>query len=345
VNQSLHRHPLWLALTTGLVSAFFSILYQAIEEFLTLAPHEQFKELIVIAVTSIGMLLAIEPILERIGPVRVHDSFRREDDILIRAGALLTIVATSLLHGLLHAHISQSLSVHGMLVLEQLLTALVAPSLITLSWIYGVKRERPQARWYGLIVGVLTGLGLVLLAMVQLYFFRPSAGLRDSSPRNAAMALLVVATTFLWSVVPTCAVNGYLGGLATDRQWCGKAWSAVALGLLIAAAVEAASFFLASSLESHAIETAALIEPESLVSLFAEVVIANLGWAMGLWVRPDADALLGGAHLPTTPRDVKTEVSAGVVSAASMLALGFLLSFGAIALGNHVTELLLGQSR
>ena len=150
-----------------------------------------------------------------------------------------------------------------------------------------------------------------LLAMVQLYFFRPSAGLRDSSPRNAAMALLVVATTFLWSVVPTCAVNGYLGGLATDRQWCGKAWSAVALGLLIAAAVEAASFFLASSLESHAIETAALIGPESLVSLFAEVVIANLGWAMGLWVRPDADALLGGAHLPTTPRDVKTEVSAG----------------------------------
>ena len=58
---------------------------EAIEEFLTLAPHEQFKELIVIAVTSIGMLLAIEPILERIGPVRVHDSFRREDDILIRA--------------------------------------------------------------------------------------------------------------------------------------------------------------------------------------------------------------------------------------------------------------------
>ena len=47
--------------------------------------------------------------------------------------------------------------------------------------------------------------------MVQLYFFRPSAGLRDSSPRNAAMALLVVATMFLWSVVPTCAVNGYLG--------------------------------------------------------------------------------------------------------------------------------------
>ncbi len=302
MNQSLHRHPLWLALTTGLVSAFFSILYQAIDEFLTLAPHEQFKELIVIAVTSIGMLLAIEPILERISPVQAHQSFKREDDILIRAGAFLTIVATAFLHGLLHAHISQSLSVHGMLVLEQLLTALVAPTLITLSWIYGVRRR--QARWYGLIVGVLTGLGLVMFAMVQLYFLRPSAGLRDASPRNAAMALLAVAISFLWFILPTCAVNGYLGGLAVDMRWSGKAWSAVALGLTIAAAVEAGSFFLVSTVELPSIRPADLIHSESLVSLLAEVVIGNLGWSMGLWVRPDSDALLLGARQPLTGRDI-----------------------------------------
>jgi hypothetical protein len=232
-----------------------------------------------------------------------------------------------------------------MVVLEQLLTALVAPTLITLSWIYGVKREQPQARWYGLIAGVLTGLGLVILAMVQLYFFRPSAGLRNASARNAAMAMLGVATSFLWFIVPTCAVNGYLGGLATDRQWGGKAWSGIALGLLVAAAVEAGSFFLASSLELHTIKPAALIEPESSVSLFAEVVIANLGWAIGLWVRPDADSMLRGAHPTTTAPDVKKEVSAGVVAAASMLALGLLLSLGTITLGNHVTSLLLGQGR
>jgi hypothetical protein len=344
VTQS-HQHPLRLALTTGLVSAFFIVLYQAIEEFLTLAPHEQFRELIVVAVTSIGMLLAIEPILERIGPVRVHHSFAREDDILIRAGAFLTIVAASLLHGLLHAHISQRLSVHGVIVLEELVAALVAPTLITLSWLYGVKRARPQARWYGLIAGLLTGLGLVTLAMVQLYFFRPSAGLREASPRDAAMTLLVVATSFLWFIVPTCAVNGYLGGLATDRQWCGKAWSAVALGLLIAAAVEAGSFFVASCVESHAITPAALVQPGLLLSLFGEAAIANLGWSMGLLVRPDADALLRGAHQPTTGRKVWKEVSIGVTSATAMLALGLLLSLGAIALGSHVTALLPGQSR
>ena len=102
MTDSAHRRPLMLALTTGLVSAFFSVLYQAIEEFLHLAPNQQFKELIVITVTSIGMLLAIEPILERISPVRTHESFKREDDVLIRAGAFLTIVATAFLHGLLH---------------------------------------------------------------------------------------------------------------------------------------------------------------------------------------------------------------------------------------------------
>jgi hypothetical protein len=132
--------------------------------------------------------------------------------------------------------------------------------------------------------------------MVELYFFRPLAGLREASPRDAAMTLLAAATSSLWFIVLTCAVHGYLGGLATDRQWCGKAWSAVALGLLIAAAVEAASFFLASSGEAQAIKTAALMQPESLLSLFVEVVIANLGWAVGLWVRHDADALLRGAY-------------------------------------------------
>jgi hypothetical protein len=344
VTPSLHQHPLRLALTTGLVSAFFSVLYQAIEEFLFFAPQEQFKELIVIAITSIGMLLAIEPILERIGPVRAHESFKREDDVLIRAGAFLTIVATAFLHGLLHAHISESLSAHGMVVLEQLLTALIAPTLITLSWIYGSRREQAAARWYGLVAGLLTGLGLVVMAMVQLYFFRPAAGLREVSAGNAAIALLGVATSFLWFVVPTCAVNGYLGGLATDRRWFGRSWRAVALGLMVAAAIEVAAFSLASTLESHALRSVALMKPESLWSLFGEVIVANLGWAMGLWVRTDADALLLGSHQPEMPRNRGRELAVGVTSAIAMLGLGSLLSFGAIALGSQLTAFLLGQS-
>jgi hypothetical protein len=334
-----------LALTTGLVSVFFSVVYQAVEEFLHLPGQGQLKEMIVIAVTSIGMLLAIEPILERISPRRAHESFRREDDILIRAGAFLTIVATAFLHGLLHAHISESLSAKGMLILEQLLTALVAPTVITLSWIYGVRRERPSARWYGLIAGALTGLGLVIFAMVQLYFLRPSAGLRDAPPRNAVMAVLAVAMSFLGFIVPTCAVNGFLGGLATDRRWCGNASSAVALGLMIAAGVEAASFYLAASAEPHVIRTVALIQPESMLSLFAEVIVANLGWAVGLWVRPDADAMLRGGPAPATLRALRKEIVAGAVATAAMLALGLLLSFGTIALGNDLTALLLGLSR
>jgi hypothetical protein len=312
-------------------------MWQAIEEFLTLAPHEQLRELIVIAVVSIGMLLAIEPILERIGPVRVHESFRREDDILIRAGALLTIGATSLVHGLLHAHISQSLSVHGMLVLEQLVTALVAPTLITLSWIYGISRERPRARWYGLVAGLLAGLGLVTLAMIELYFFRPPA-----APRSAAMAVVGVATS-MWFVVPTCAVNGYLGGLAADRRWGGRAWSGVALGLTLAAAVEAGAFLLAAFIGTRALQTAALVQPESLVSLIGEAAIAYLGWSMGIFVNPDADTLLRGSHQPTTGRDLRRELSLGATSAAAMLALGLLLSLGALTLGGRVTELLLGR--
>ncbi len=329
-----------LALTTGLVATFFSVLYQALEEFLHLPSDKQLKELIVITVTAVGMLLAIEPILERVGPVRAHRSFKREDDVLIRAGAFLTIVATAFLHGLLHAHLSESLGAKGMVVLEQLLTALVAPTLITLAWIYGVRRT--QARWYGLIAGVATGLGLVIFAMVQLYFLRPSAGLRDVPLRNAVRALLAVATSFLGFIVPTCAVNGYLGGFAIDRRWSAKAWSAIAIGLLIAAAVEAAAFVLASSYEAPALKTAALVEPDSMLLLIAEIVIANIGWAMGVWVRPDADALLRPEVLR---HETTRELTACALAAASMLALGLLISLGTIALGNHVTALLLGPAR
>jgi hypothetical protein len=274
------------------VSAFFSVVYQAIEEFLAHPAHEQLQELIVIALTSIGMLLVIEPILERIGPVRMREATGRKDSILIRAGAFLTIVATSLLHGLLHSHISESIGLHGLMVLEQLLTALVAPTLITLAWLYGVKREGPQAKWYGLIVGLLTGVGLVGLAMVQLYFLETPAELREVSAGNNPMALLAVARSLLRFVVPSCALNGFLGGLAIDRQWSPKAWHAVALGLSIAVVAEAALFLAASHFEANAIGPAALVPPEMFASMIGEVVIANLGWVMGLLVRQDADALL-----------------------------------------------------
>ncbi len=334
-----------LALATGLVAAFFSVFYQAVEEFFSLAPHEQFKELMVIGITSIGMLLAIEPILERISPVRFREHSAREDDLLIRAGALLTIVATALLHGLLHAHISQSLSVHGMLVIEQLLTALVAPTLITLAWIYGVAREQYHARWYGLVAGMLAGVSLVLIATVQLYFFRPSTGLREAAGGNAAIAMLGVATSFVWFVIPTCAVNGYLGGLALDRQWTGKAWRAVAIGLMLAAAVEAGSFMLTSSFEFQALKTVGLTQPDSIGSLIAEAVVGNLGWAMGLLVRPDADALLGSAVRFATRSGRSTKVVWALTSATAMLALATLMSISAIALRGHIAGLLLGQAR
>ena len=181
--------------------------------------------------------------------------------------------------------------------------------------------------------------------MMQLYFLRPSAGLRDVPLRNAVRALLAVATSFLGFIVPTCAVNGYLGGLAIDRRWSAKAWSGIVIGLIVAAAVEAVSFALASSFETHALATAALVEPDSMLSLSAEVVVANLGWAMGVWVRPDAAALLRPAEREIVARNPGRELTAGVIAAASMLALGLILSLGTIALGNHVTALLLQQSR
>jgi hypothetical protein len=335
VTQPLHRHRLRIALTTGVVSAFFSILFQAIEEFLSLAPGAQLKELIVIAITSIGMLLAVEPILEKIAPVRVRQASARTDNVLIRTGAFFTIVATSLMHGLLHAHVSESITAHGMLVLEQLLAALVAPTLITLAWTFGIRRDPPQARWYGLAVGMTTGLGLVVLAMVQLYFLRPPAGLREASPHDAAMSLLLVATSLLWFIVPTCAVNGYLGGLALDRQWRAKSWRSVTQGLMIAVAVETAAFFMAAMVQSYIFPTATIIEPDLLLELICEVTVANLGWAMGVWVSSDADATLCIGQ-KDAGRSLRSELLSGVASAAAMLGLGLMLSVGAVVLGSHI---------
>lgn len=340
-----HPHRIRLALTAGVIAAFFSLLLQAIEEFLHHPMEDQLKELVVIAITSIGMLLAIEPVLERIVPRREHHGFAHEDDILIRAGAFLTIVATSLLHGLLHAHITQRITLDGMIILEQLSTALVAPTLITLCWLYGTRREPARARWYGLIGGLLTGVVMVILAILQLYFLRPGSGLGEASASNAATALLVVATIFLWFIIPTCAINGYLGGLALDRRWGRRAWSGIAVALLIAIAVEAGSFYLATSVQAPAIKSAALAPQRLFGSLFADAVIANIGWTIGIWVRSDADESFRAGPQPQLERRVWREVSIAITSAVALLVMALSLSFGTIALGNRLTTRLVARTQ
>lgn len=332
-----------LALTTGLVAAFFSVMYQALEEFFAATPKEQFKELLVIVITSAGMLLAIEPILERISPIRIRERTRRQDSLLIHAGALITIVATALLHGLLHAHISQSLSLHGMLVIEQILTALLAPFLITLSWIRGARRAGSEARWYGFAAGLVAGLALVGAAIVQLYCFHPSLGM-DRSSEGGAAAMVTVATSLMWFVIPSCAANGYLGGLAIDRQWTGKVWTAALVGLMIAAAVEAGMVLLTSSFEFEVLKSAALLEPDSIASLMAEAVVGNLGWAMGLLVRPDADALLRGSSQTNSGRAAWSEAISGLTAAAAMLTMGTFIAFAGIILRGYVAAAFLAKT-
>ncbi len=335
-----------LVLAAGLYSAFFVLLWEALKDFVALGPHEQFRELVVITATSIGMLLVIEPILERIGPVRLRESSRqRKDSILVSLGVFLTVAAASLFHGLLHEHINQSISLDGMIVVGRWASSLFAPCVITASWLYAVRQERSQARWYGLIAGAIVGLVAIGLTLAEIYFLYPSSGLGEMSARRAATAMLILTTFILWIAVAIWTVTGYLGGLAIDRQWCSRAWRGIAFGLMIAAVVGSATSLAESlviSLEIRGAKTAASVPGMSwvFVTMFVETAIVNLGWALGLFITPDTDLLLGwGERQHCIGRDVWRELRIGVTSAAAMLALGSLLSLGGLALSAYLTAL------
>lgn len=337
VNTEL-KTQLRLSISAGLSSCFVYLLYEAIQEFATLDLHHQLRQLAVIALTSIGMLLVIEPLLERMQITGTGDSQRKGKGLLIRVSAFAIIAITSLFHGLLHHLLGESLSAKGWAMIWELASMVIGPGVITFAWMRGLRRDPPRAKRFGLSAGIIVGVFLISASILQVYLLIPSA---PDAPTEwvKITAVLSLAALFLWPILTTFAISGYLGGLSAERQWFGRPWEEIVIGLGIAGAVGATSEFLGGALLSAFAKTSLTVGP-SFWSLLAASEAANAGWALGLLFHADFVAMFQPGPDHVGGPDLKV----AVLAVGAMFVLGLLLSFGSLNLSVFLLNLALKRT-
>jgi len=286
------RSSLWLSLYAGLSSLFVTLLYQSIKSFIALSALEKVRRAGTIVLVSIGVLLVIEPLLSRIriSPLAGAVSKRREK-LLVRILSLAVIVLVSVSDGLLHEYLGETIRQRGLNGIEQLVFSLVGPSVITVSWLYGLRTAPRRARIYGLCAAILVGLcsfSMLTIFLITHSFksLPPTPGL--SQFESIGVEVAVSLEFFSW-VLTSAVPSGYLGGLAVDRGWCRHAWQRIAIGLAVAASIQPVALGIMFELLSA--YTGRKISGLFAWSFVLEPTIRNIGWALGFALVPDADAI------------------------------------------------------
>lgn len=318
-----------LSMSAGLSSCFIFLLYEAIAAFAKLDPRDQLGQLAVIALSSLGMLAVIEPLLERMRIADRKDSAQKHKGLLIRASAFAIIAIASLFHGLLHNILKKHLSLEGWAVVWEMATAVLGPGVITFAWMRGVRGDRPKAKSYGVAAGIAVGFVLICLSILQVYVLLPAVP-GSQKPWASIIAVISLAELYLWPILTTFAISGYLGGLSIERNWFGKAWEGIAISLCIAGVVGAAAEFSGGALLSAYTKTTPATGP-SFWTLFSTAEIANAGWALGLLWHPDFRAMFQPAS--SRPRAAGgSELPTALIAIAAMFVLGIMLSFASLRL-------------
>lgn len=323
------KAQLRLSTSAGLSSCFIFLLYEAIAAFAKLDLADQFGQLAVIALTSLGMLAVIEPLLERMRIADRRDADREHKGFLIRASAFAIIAIASLFHGLLHNVLKKQLSLEGWAVVWEMATSVLGPGVITFAWMRGLRGDPPRAKRYGLGAGLAVGCLLICVSILQIFLLLPSVP-GSQTPWAKMIVVISLAERFLWPILTTFAISGYLGGLSIERDWFGRAWEGIAISLCIAGAVGATSEFSGGALLSEFTKTGQAIGP-SFWTLLITAEIANAGWALGLLWHPDFRAIFQ-LRVPRREASVGMQLTVAALAVAAMFVLGILLSFASLRL-------------
>src|SRR5689334_13489068 len=166
----LKRQHQWsLAMSAGIGSTFSFVLMQAIHDFYVAQRSDKFKELAAIFRVSVGVLIFLEPIFERLrttlGIAEDHPVLHNRSWFL-RLAVFAILVVTSFLHGLLHTEIDNAMRTDSIGTMTMVLGALLVTGGITYSWISAAHRNPSHAARSGVILGGLISL-LILVGTVD----------------------------------------------------------------------------------------------------------------------------------------------------------------------------------
>jgi hypothetical protein len=287
-----------LALYAGLTSLFATLLYDAVVAFISLSLQEKIEQIETIAFVSILSLLVVDPFIHRIvALVRIAPSdgeqHRELEAVHVRLFTVMVIVFVSVCDGLLHEYLGRTISPKGWIGIEQTVSSLIGPTVITFAWLRGLAKAPPQAAKYGLIVGIVFG---ILIFGIYAYFVtRYSFQHVPISPGISIVGMIavgaMVAFLFLWVILTLYFPSGFLGGLTLDRGWYPHAWQRVLAGLGAAAIVQPSSTLLV--LKVLAIVAHPKNPPDlSVATWVIPALVGNIGWALAFYLDSDADNLL-----------------------------------------------------
>jgi len=255
------REALSVSISAGLGAAFFYLLWLSLIDFASLSAEKEFDEGLAIVLVAIGVVKFLEPLT-------VHA--RRALHIAGETHAVIpkttrnlqwaafgVIVATSLIHGLLHSLMEKNSS-GG---LGIVVAGIVLAGGVTYCWAIGAKREPPRAAVFGYLAGLVLGsVFLFLLLATQAQFATVETFLK-----------LLVFNGGVWGIAGLC------GGLAIEKRWLAQ--PSVAAGVALVVPV----FILDSVL---------LLLGWITIPLMLNDIARLVGWALGLIVHPAADRVL-----------------------------------------------------
>jgi hypothetical protein len=240
----LKRTQQWnLSMSAGIGAAFSFVLVQAVRHFSAEQSTEKLHDLAAIFLVSIGVLLFLEPLFEKVrevmGVSEHHPALQSHKPWILRLGVFIILVLTSAFHGLLHSEIEGAIKGDLPGVLTTLFAALLVTGGVTYFWIGASHCHPSHAARSGLVSG--TVLGFIVAFAVLVALAPPDTYAESSSektiPQNVAHYAMPWAPSRITQDLATgnldgnssltqlgvmalpWALFGFAGGFAIDKRW------------------------------------------------------------------------------------------------------------------------------
>ncbi len=238
----LKRWQRWnLSMSAGIGAAFSFVLVQSVRHFSAEQSTEKLHDLAAIFLVSVGVLVFLEPLFERLrevlGVSEHHSALQSHKSWLLRLGVFVILVLTSTFHGLLHSEIEGAIKEDLSVMLTMLFAALLVSGGVTYFWIGASHGHPTHAARSGLVSGTVLGFLVAFAALVAVSPANSYAEASQTLPQKVFHYAMPWAPSGITeklatgrvdgnsSLLQLCvmalpwAVFGFAGGFAIDKRW------------------------------------------------------------------------------------------------------------------------------
>jgi hypothetical protein len=220
-QMHLKRWQQWnLSISAGIGAAFSFVLVQAVRHFSAEKSTEQLHDLAAIFLVSIGVLVFLEPVFEKLrvvlGVSEDHPALQSNKPWMLRLGVFVILALTSAFHGLLHSEIEGAIKEDLTGVLTMLFAALLVTGGVTYFWIGASHCHPSHAARSGLVSG--TVLGFIVAFAVFVALAPPDTYAESSAEKTMPEKVAHYAMPWAPSRITQDVANGKLDGNSSLTQ-------------------------------------------------------------------------------------------------------------------------------